>query len=146
MNAQQRLLDLLVKAAQPARADEFRDQRKDEVDTSCPHVPFGFVLVRRLAMPAADSPDDFWSYCLATDQNIDVLPASIQSLDSTRLNGVSSVVDGDLARVGNRMDLRWLFDPVECFVVSGGCSSCGGQVLLVRTAEEAAYLHWHRES
>lgn len=119
---------------------------KQEVDTSCPWVPFGFVHVVRKPLKREEDARDFWAACIGGDELVDPLPATLVRLGMDRLTSILHVIHQDAVRVGEDMKLAAVGEWAECFRLSGGCSCCCGTVLLLRSSSEGAYVHWHRES
>ena len=146
MRTGSRLAEILVNAAALSDRMPPIDIIQTEVDTSCPHVPFGFVRSIRLSLVAGQEPDQFWSYAISTDELLDPLSAEIQTLDLSKLGSVVATIHKDLARVGSEQDVEVSMSPAECFSVEKACQHCSGRVLLLRYANEANYVHWHRES
>jgi hypothetical protein len=146
MSDSPRLISILVNAAGPADPRGIDGLSKTEFDTSCPHVPLGFVRVWRMRLPPDETPDQFWSYCLVSDEHLNVLSASVKELDSSRLRALFETIQSDLARVGEVCIFAWLSEVKECLTVDAACDCCCGKVLLVRCHQEAIYAHWHRES
>lgn len=119
---------------------------KQEIDTSCLGVPFGFVhLVRKTLMREEDA-RDFWAACIGRDELLDPLSATFVRLGVDRLTSILHVIMQDTLRVGEDVKLAAAGEWSECFRLNGGCSCCCGAVLLLRSSSKGAYVHWHRES
>lgn len=119
---------------------------KQEIDTSCAWVPFGFVHLVKKTLRREEDARDFWAACIGGDELIDPLPATLVRLGVDRLTSILHVVQQDMQRVGEEVRLYAADEWFECFRVDGGCSCCCGLVLLLRSSSQAAYIHWHRES
>jgi hypothetical protein len=139
---------ILIDANFPEVTELFEQCASVEFDTSCPHVPFGFVKVVRARLNNSETPDRFWASCIASDQQIDCVVATIEEFQPPRLASLTKVLREDLARVDVRetVDLPALEQIQECFALENGCKYCGGKILLIKTKIEAFYVHWHRES
>lgn len=119
---------------------------KQEIDTSCAWVPFGFVHLVKKTLRREEDARDFWASCIGADELIDPLPATLIRLEMDRLTSILHVIQQDTMRVGEEVRLVAAGEWFECFQLNGGCSCCFGLVLLFRSSSEAAYVHWHRES
>lgn len=119
---------------------------KQEIDTSCPWVPFGFVHVVRKPLRREEDARDFWASCIGADELIDPLPATLMRCGLDRLTSILHVIQQDTMRVGEEVKLDAAGEWSECFLLNGGCRGCCGAVLLLRSSSEGAYVHWHRES
>lgn len=147
MDTEDRFSELLLRALTPS--DGARPKRMEDrsVDTSCPHVPFGFVRTMSMQLAAGHEPDEFWAYAVSQDDFVDPLTATIQSLDVSRLKAVFTTIRKDLERVGGQEAVAEFGEsPVQALAVERGCQHCCGQVLLMRYTDTANYVHWHRES
>lgn len=119
---------------------------KQEIDTSCAWVPFGFVHLVKKPLRREEDARDFWASCIGVDELIDPLPATLIRLGMDRLTSIVHVIQQDAMRVGEEVRLVAAGNWSECFQLSGACSGCCGLVLLLRSSTEVAYVHWHRES
>lgn len=119
---------------------------KQEIDTSCPWVPFGFVHLVRKNLRRQEDARDFWAACISRDELVDPLSATIVRFGVDRLASILDVIRHDTVRVGEGVKLAAADEWSECFRLSGGCSCCCGAVLLLRSSSDGAYVHWHRES
>lgn len=119
---------------------------KQEIDTSCAWVPFGFVHLVKKTLRREDDARDFWASCIGGDEFVDPLPATLVRLGWDRLAPILHLVVSDAHRVGKDVKLAGSDEWSECFRLSGGCGCCCGAVLLLRSSTEALYVHWHRES
>lgn len=119
---------------------------KQEIDTSCAWVPFGFVHLVKKTLRREDDARDFWAACIGDDELVDPLPATLVRLGVDRLTSILHVIQQDTLRVGEEVRLAADGEWSVCFRLNGGCSCCCGLVLLLRSSSEAAYVHWHRES
>lgn len=147
MSTEDRLAEILLKAMAPLEEERFRQAEQREIDTSCPHVPFGFVRTGTLSLSVGQQPDEFWAYAISVDQFLDPLSAKIEALSSSRLEPIFATIRLDLARIGETdMFAGCPTLPVEVFSVERACQHCSGQVMLMRYSDKATYLHWHRES
>jgi len=119
---------------------------KQEIDTSCPWVPFGFVHLVRKNLRRQEDARNFWASCIGGDKLVDPLPATLVRLGVDRLASILHVIQQDTLRVGEEFKLDAASEWSECFRLNGGCSCCCGAVLMLRSSSEAAYVHWHWES
>jgi len=140
--------DQLLINANSSEATDFEQYPSIEFDTSCPHVPFGFVRVVRANLNNCETADKFWASCIAADKQIDCVVATIEEFQLARLASVIKVLRDDLARVNIKeiVDFPALEKIQECFSLEKGCKYCCGRILLIKTKDEAIYVHWHRES
>ena len=115
-------------------------------NTSCSHVPFGFVRIWRAALQGEEAADRFWADALGADESLDLLPATVKELEASRLQGILSALCSDLARVESPAVVMPVPQVMERFAVEAACNGCCGQVLLLHSSNEAMYVHWHRES
>ncbi len=116
-----------------------------EIDTSCSYVPFGYVRMEKVRLTSQQLPDAFWASRLATDNTIESFSTNIEVTNLSQLNDVFDVIREDLIRVGKAKEIDLPNKIDECFDVYG-CHACCGRVLLIRSDQDAFYLHWHRES
>jgi len=119
---------------------------KQEIDISCPWVPFGFVRLVKKTLRHKEDARDFWASCIGGDELVDPLPATLVRLGMDRLTSILHVIQQDTLRVGEDVRLIIAGEWSECFRLNGGCSCCCGLVLLLGSSSKAAYVHWHRES
>jgi len=119
---------------------------KQEIDTSCAWVPFGFVHLVKKTLRREEDARDFWASCIGGDELVDPLPATLVRLGANRLTSILHVMRQDTLRVGEEVSLEDAVEWSESFRLNGACSYCCGAVLLLRSRSEAAYVHWHRES
>lgn len=139
---------LLIDANFPGAIERSVDIVSTDIDISCSHVPFGFVRVARADLREGETPDTFWAACIASDQLLELLTATVREFPTARLDEIFKVIYDDLARVGCRetIDLPIPDQFLECFTLENACKACCGNLLLLRTKARAFYVHWHRES
>lgn len=119
---------------------------KQEIDTSCAWVPFGFVHLIKKPLRREEDARDFWPACIGSDELVDPLSSTLDRLSVERLTSILRVITQDALRVGEKVNLEGAVEWLESYRLNGGCSWCCGVVFLVRSPSKAAYLHWHRES
>jgi hypothetical protein len=145
MRTTERFDQILLHSSSTEEISHLEHCEKLEVDTSCAHVPIGFVALAR-SVDANARPDEFWSSCIATDKFIDPVAAKIEALSSASVEEIFQCIRQDLARVIKAETVSFPSKIEECFALLDGCASCCGQVLLIKTNQEVIYVHWHRES
>jgi len=130
-----------------ARVDGAADwANTQEIDTSCPWVPFGLVRQIRKSLTHDEDARDFWAACIGDDELVDPLRARLTRLEPHRLVSILEVIMRDLQRVKKSMSLAAAGEWTDVFQLSNGCDCCSGAILLMQSSSDAAYLHWHRES
>lgn len=137
----------IVKKACDARTTGFQLDLNDiEIETSCAQVPIGFVRAASAVLLPDESPDSFWSQCLASDSYVDICSCAVEVEENPKLDEVLRGMYEDLARVNayDTIEIPVLIH--ECFALHECCESCCGSMLLIRTDSKAYYVHWHRES
>ena len=145
MSTSERFMHVLAQSVQSSGSWREAISRV-QVDTSCPYVPFGFVRIWRSPLRGEEAADTFWAHALGADESLELLPATVKELETSRLQGILSAVCSDFARVDAPPLVIPVSQVMECFAVEAACNGCCGQVLLLLSPGEAMYVHWHRES
>jgi hypothetical protein len=117
-----------------------------DIDTSCPHVPFGFIRVSQAKVSSSDEADLFWANCVSGDQFVDLAGASVEEKSTFSILSIVDVAKTDISRVGADQTIEFPKNIDECFIVENGCDYCCGRILLIKAESHAFYIHWHRES
>lgn len=105
---------------------------KQEIDTSCAWVPFGFVHLIKKTLRREEDARDFWAACIRRDELVDPLAATLVRLGVGRLTSILHEIQKDTLRVGDEVRLVAAGEWSECFRLNGGCGDCCGAVLLLR--------------
>ena len=117
-----------------------------DVDTSCPHVPFGFVRVFQTQILSPNEADLFWAGCVSSDQLVDLAGATIEVISTSSIRSIIDVAEADISRTLTNQIIEIPNNIDECFTIENDCDSCCGRVLLIKAGNHAFYIHWHRES
>lgn len=137
---------ILIQACDLIGKQSSYDFQINEIDTSCPYVPFGYVTVIQMPVGNESYPDEFWAACLAVDGNIELMKAVIRPLESNNVSSMLSVICEDISRVSPSTKIGLPGNIKEGFVVVDACNYCCGGILLLESDDTAFYIHWHRES
>lgn len=117
-----------------------------EVDTSSSRVPVGFLEVSTGSLCPGEAPDSFWARCLGLDSHVDVCSEKIQTEEQPKLDEIFTLIFSDLRNVNAQEAFELPVHIQESFALLNCCEFCCGSVLLLRTINQAYYIHWHRES
>lgn len=117
-----------------------------DIDTSCPHIPFGFIRVSQEKVSSSDEADLFWANCISGDQHVDLVGVSVEEKSTSLVSSIVDIAKTDISRVGADQTIELPKNIDECFIVESGCDYCCGRILLIKAENHAFYIHWHRES